>query len=92
MNFVWNWLILKETSGKVIIFYQYFLPINSCNKIFYRYAHYEQFKLKNETENFRLEIGGYQGNAGDSLNDPWYGSNSKPFSTYDKWDIIYSLT
>lgn len=55
-----------------------------------RYAYYEHFKLGNETDNFRLDIGGYHGNAGDSLNDPWYGSNLKPFSTFDRW--VYLAT
>lgn len=31
-----------------------------------------------------MEIDGYEGNAGDSLNDPWYGSNNSPFSTYNR--------
>ena len=49
-----------------------------------RYAQYSEFKLGSEKERYRLEIGGYEGNAGDSLNDPWYGSNLRPFSTFDK--------
>ena len=53
-------------------------------KWFCRYAQYKQFKLGNEKEHYRLEIGAYEGNAGDSLNDPWYGSNLRPFSTYDR--------
>ena len=52
--------------------------------LFYRYAYYDHFKLGNEESNFKLEVGGYHGNAGDSLNDPWYGANLRPFSTYDK--------
>jgi len=36
-----------------------------------------------EKDKYRLEIGDYQGDAGDSLNDPWYGSNMRPFSTYN---------
>ncbi|CAL4083246.1 unnamed protein product, partial [Meganyctiphanes norvegica] len=48
-----------------------------------RYAEYSTFKLHGEGEMYKLEIGGYSGNAGDSLNDPWYGSNLSPFSTYN---------
>lgn len=57
-----------------------------CNfqSILFRYAIYTKFKIYSEAENYKLEIGGYEGNAGDSLNDPWYGSNISPFSTYDR--------
>ena len=41
--------------------------------------------MGSEKEQYRLEIGGYQGTAGDSLNDPWYGSNLRPFSTFDRY-------
>ena len=49
-----------------------------------RFAQYAEFKLGSEKDKYRLEIGGYEGNAGDSLNDPWYGSNLRPFSTFDR--------
>lgn len=49
-----------------------------------RYAEYSTFKLHSEKEDYKLEIGGYSGNAGDSLNDPWYGSNLSPFSTVNR--------
>ncbi|XP_070069081.1 techylectin-5B-like isoform X4 [Drosophila takahashii] len=49
-----------------------------------RYAHYSHFKIHSEADYYKLEIDGYEGNAGDSLNDPWYGSNNSPFSTYNK--------
>lgn len=49
-----------------------------------RYAEYSNFKLYSEREQYKLEIGGYTGDAGDSLNDPWYGSNLSPFSTYNQ--------
>ncbi|XP_037079124.1 uncharacterized protein LOC119100116 [Pollicipes pollicipes] len=49
-----------------------------------RYAQYNTFKMHGEDDNYKLEIGGYEGNAGDSMNDPWYGSNLNPFSTYDR--------
>lgn len=52
--------------------------------IFYRYAQYSHFKIYSEAEYYKLEIDGYDGNAGDSLNDPWYGSNNSPFSTYNR--------
>ena len=51
---------------------------------FHRYAEYKHFKLGSEDDDYRFEIGGYLGNAGDSLNDPWYGSNQRPFSTFDR--------
>ncbi|KAK7085959.1 Fibrinogen-related domains (FReDs) [Halocaridina rubra] len=49
-----------------------------------RYAEYSTFKLHSEQDMYKLEIGGYSGNAGDSLNDPWYGSNLSPFSTVNR--------
>ncbi|MPC88946.1 Techylectin-5B [Portunus trituberculatus] len=54
-----------------------------------RFAEYSTFKLHSEKDNYKLEISGYSGNAGDSLNDPWYGSNLSPFSTVNRYD--YSL-
>ncbi|XP_041987077.1 angiopoietin-related protein 1 [Aricia agestis] len=49
-----------------------------------RYAQYSHFKIYSEGEYYKLEIDGYEGTAGDSLNDPWYGSNNSPFSTYNR--------
>ncbi|XP_046996881.1 uncharacterized protein LOC124612629 [Schistocerca americana] len=49
-----------------------------------RYAQYSHFKIYSEAEYYKLEVDGYEGNAGDSLNDPWYGSNNSPFSTYNR--------
>ncbi|XP_063890040.1 angiopoietin-2-like isoform X1 [Scylla paramamosain] len=49
-----------------------------------RFAEYSTFKLHSEKDNYKLEISGYSGNAGDSLNDPWYGSNLSPFSTVNR--------
>ncbi|XP_008191506.1 angiopoietin-4 [Tribolium castaneum] len=49
-----------------------------------RFAQYSHFKIFSEGEYYKLEIDGYEGNAGDSLNDPWYGSNNSPFSTYNR--------
>lgn len=50
----------------------------------HRYAQYSHFKIYSEADYYKLEIDGYEGNAGDSLNDPWYGSNNSPFSTYNR--------
>lgn len=50
----------------------------------FRYAQYSHFKIYSEADYYKLEIDGYEGNAGDSLNDPWYGSNNSPFSTYNR--------
>lgn len=49
-----------------------------------RFAQYSHFKIHSEADYYKLEIDGYEGNAGDSLNDPWYGSNNSPFSTYNR--------
>ncbi|KAK4877596.1 hypothetical protein RN001_010102 [Aquatica leii] len=49
-----------------------------------RYAQYSHFKIYSEAEYYKLELDGYEGNAGDALNDPWYGSNHSPFSTYNR--------
>ena len=57
-----------------------------------RYAEYNNFRLGSEKEQYRLEIGGYQGTAGDALNDPWYGSNLRPFSTFDRYRYKHYFT
>lgn len=49
-----------------------------------RYAKYDNFKIHGEADDYKLEIDGYSGTAGDSMNDPWYGSNLSPFSTFDR--------
>ncbi|KAJ8877532.1 hypothetical protein PR048_021987 [Dryococelus australis] len=56
-----------------------------------KYAQYTHFKIYSEGEYYKLEIDGYEGNAGDSLNDPWYGSNNSPFSTYNSDKIWAAL-
>jgi len=43
---------------------------------------YEQ--VASETDGFRLEVGGYSGDAGDALSDPWYGAHGSAFSTHDR--------
>lgn len=54
-------------------------------QLFFRYAQYSHFKIYSEADYYKLEIDGYEGTAGDSLNDPWYGSNNSPFSTYNRY-------
>ncbi|XP_018016816.1 angiopoietin-4 isoform X2 [Hyalella azteca] len=49
-----------------------------------KYAEYSTFRLHSELDLYKLEIGGYTGNAGNALNDPWYGHNLSPFSTFDR--------
>lgn len=49
-----------------------------------RYAEYSTFKLHSEVDLYKIEVGAYKGNAGNSLGDYWYGSNLSPFSTFDK--------
>ncbi|XP_076873311.1 angiopoietin-related protein 1a [Brachyhypopomus gauderio] len=44
------------------------------------YAEYSSFRLEPEAEGFRLRLGSYQGNAGDSLSN----HNGKPFTTLDR--------
>ncbi|RZF47082.1 hypothetical protein LSTR_LSTR004482 [Laodelphax striatellus] len=53
-----------------------------------RYAQYSHFKIYSEAEYYKLEIDGYEGNAGDSLNDPWYGSNNSPFSSHNRYRLV----
>ena len=87
-----TWKILMEIKGNFCNILRnkmtkYFRSLEHNGKFFiilHRYAQYSEFKLGSEKEKYRLEIGGYEGNAGDSLNDPWYGSNLRPFSTFDK--------
>ena len=55
-------------------------------KVYYRFSFFD-FQTCNI-----LKYAGYHGNAGDSLNDNWYGSNLKPFSTFDKYDLHTFLT
>lgn len=44
------------------------------------YAEYSSFRLESESEGYRLRLGTYQGNAGDSLSS----HNGKPFTTLDR--------
>ncbi|XP_016009044.1 angiopoietin-related protein 6 [Rousettus aegyptiacus] len=49
-------------------------------------AHYDGFSLEPESDYYRLRLGQYRGNAGDSLS--WH--NDKPFSTVDRDRDSYS--
>jgi ficolin len=44
------------------------------------YAKYSKFKIYPEEENYKLEVSGYSGTAGDALED----HNGKMFSTFDR--------
>ena len=44
-----------------------------------KYAKYNTFEISNEADGYRLQVGGYSGNAGDSMN--WQNDNK--FSTMD---------
>ena len=44
------------------------------------FAHYQTFSLDDESNNYTLRIGGYDGSAGDSLS----GHRNQAFSTYDQ--------
>lgn len=48
------------------------------------YAQYSRFKIHPESDSYKIEISGYEGNAGDSLADANFGSNNSPFSTYNR--------
>ncbi len=45
-----------------------------------KYAKYDYFKIKSESDGYELEIGNYHGSAGDSLSY----HKGKKFSTYDR--------
>ncbi|KAK6966093.1 BgMFREP18.1, partial [Biomphalaria glabrata] len=49
------------------------------------YAQYSDFQILSEKEKYKLKIGAYSGNAGDSLSY----HNSMSFSTYDKDNDLY---
>ncbi|XP_012889384.1 PREDICTED: angiopoietin-related protein 6 [Dipodomys ordii] len=49
-------------------------------------AHYDSFSLEPESDHYRLRLGQYRGDAGDSLS--WH--NDKPFSTVDRDRDSYS--
>ena len=47
------------------------------------YAEYDRFRVTGEDDDFRLHVGGYHGNAGDSLTAYWKTHDGMPFSTRD---------
>lgn len=50
------------------------------------FAEYDSFRLEPESDWYRLRLGEYQGNAGDSMS--WH--NNKAFTTLDKDKDAYS--
>ncbi|XP_055864031.1 angiopoietin-1-like isoform X1 [Biomphalaria glabrata] len=52
------------------------------------FAQYKDFKVLNETEKYKLKIGNYSGNAGDSLSH----HKNMYFSTFDRDNDIHSYT
>lgn len=50
------------------------------------FAEYDSFRLEPENDWYRLRLGEYQGNAGDSMS--WH--NNKAFTTLDKDKDAYS--
>ena len=52
-----------------------------------RYALYNQFKIANESEGYKLTVNGYSGNAGNSLAH----HNNRKFSTKDHNNDVYSV-
>ncbi|KAI8747778.1 BgiBFREP12.17 [Biomphalaria glabrata] len=76
-----NEIIFKLTSTG-----QYDLRIDlEFNNTKY-FAQYEDFKVLNETEKYKLQIGKYSGNAGDSLSV----HNNMFFTTFDRDNDIHS--
>ncbi|KAK6965996.1 BgMsFReD16.2 [Biomphalaria glabrata] len=64
--------------------YDFRIDLEYNNKIYF--AQYENFKVLNETEKYKLQIGNYSGNAGDSLLD----HKNMFFSTFDRDNDKYS--
>lgn len=50
------------------------------------FAEYASFRIESEVESYRLRVGHYHGNAGDSFT--WH--NSKQFTTLDKDNDVYT--
>jgi len=51
------------------------------------YAEYDSMTIESETDNYRLHVSGYHGNAGDAFNDDHravWQSNGMEFSTPDR--------
>lgn len=83
-RFVWKLCAVdawQHSRPHTSTFHSFFMSLK-CNK--HRYAQYSSFKIHSEAQYYRLEIDGYEGNAGDALSDLDYGSNNIPFSTYNR--------
>ena len=48
------------------------------------WAEYDHFRISDESDQYRLHIHGYHGNAGDALTYRWSNHDGQPFSTKDK--------
>ena len=51
------------------------------------YAEYSTFRVLTEAHNYKLQVGGYSGNAG---NDAFGGHNGEMFTTYDRDNDLWS--
>ncbi|KAL4656025.1 angiopoietin-related protein 1-like [Arapaima gigas] len=95
VNFFRNWENYKKGFGNIDNEYWLGLEniYNLANQGDYRlmvelvdwvgkkvYAEYSSFRLESESEFYRLRLGTYQGNAGNSLSS----HNGKPFTTLDR--------
>ena len=49
-----------------------------------RYAKYTTFQVRDSSRKYQLNIGGYSGNAGDTMTPSDYGHNGKKFTTKDQ--------
>jgi len=48
------------------------------------FAEYDHFKVAGASQNYRLSVSGYSGNAGDSMTSLWENHDGMQFSTKDK--------
>ena len=48
------------------------------------FAEYSHFRVDSESSNFRLEVSGYSGTAGDSLSSAHHSHSGHSFSTFDR--------
>ncbi|CAC5380443.1 unnamed protein product [Mytilus coruscus] len=89
-----NEIFMRKTTGagneniyKILKGRSYFLRFELTRKNGQTaYAKYETFRINDESDNYRLTVGGYSGTAGDALES--YGStgnnNGQQFSTHDR--------
>lgn len=58
----------------------------------WQWAEYDSIIVQSETDNYRLQVSGYQGNAEDALDDqryaPW-AANMQAFSTPERDNDIF---